>query len=283
MTAGPLVMFLVLKFGHLGASTERLHPVIYIPANLRALGEAVYLYMSVPVAILCAIGATLLFQKDRRIAIFCLCLMVGWAGTWIAISDFAPSRYDLPSTALAAILAGAGAVRILEASFRNSWAAGALAALAIALLLAVPARASARLIRNVSSAPLTRLDDWQYRTGWPSGYAYPDADAWLRAHVSAGARVAYVVDVLREESAGMFVPLPSGVVSLGLLQMRTDDSLPLAKFPGTVYLMVDDGRSGGRGCVDKVLRQFSDATEVTRFLKPGGAFGVSIIVVKNHG
>ena len=28
---------------------------------------------------------------------------------------------------------------------------------------------------NHDTAPLTKQDDWQYRSGWPSGYAYGEA------------------------------------------------------------------------------------------------------------
>jgi 4-amino-4-deoxy-L-arabinose transferase-like glycosyltransferase len=282
MTMGPAIAFSAVKFFNLGGSTDRFHPIHHIPTNFLVFCDAVHTYMGMGMVILCILGAVLLYRRDYRMGAFLVCLTLGWSADWMATSDFAPSRYYLIAVALAAVAAGSGAVGLVEWSWRHFKAAGMVAGAAIALIVAMPARTSVRLIQNFATAPMAKLDDWQYRSGWPSGYAFPEAEEWLRSNVPPGANVGYVIDVMHKEDAGLFAPLPAGIVSLGYIQEEYG-KLKLPKMSGTVYLMVDDGRWDSRYFVRRIMRRIPSASEVKRFLKPGSNLGVSIMLINNAG
>jgi len=117
--------------------------------------------------------------------------------------NFAPFRYYLPAIPYVAALAGVGALWLVGRARARRILAGiaAIAALGTSGVLSLGVSA------DFSSAHLSQLDEWQYRSGWPAGGVYARA-----AELIAGARDidggVYLIDERHLVAAGAFDPTP---------------------------------------------------------------------------
>jgi 4-amino-4-deoxy-L-arabinose transferase-like glycosyltransferase len=268
--------FLIMKIAQIGADTTRSAPFSSLGENLQVIEQSIFWYMSPGVAIVAILGAIILLRRDRRTGWMLPILIIGWSAVWILAGNFAPSRYYLPSVALCGVLSAIGISRVVARCSKLTFWHGRLTSLFFAVILAVPAAASVRLVRNILTADLTDQDDWQYRSGWPAGYAYMAAAEFLQKHVPPGSEVGYLVDIDHKEAAGIFSP-PAGSHSLGLIS--SIDTVNRTRSI-SLYLMIDDGRRfKGRHNVDEFLRRFPQASEIGRFHNPYSEWGVSIVVL----
>ncbi|MCC6175327.1 MAG: glycosyltransferase family 39 protein [Chloroflexi bacterium] len=226
------------------------------------------------------VGLAMLARADRRAAILVAASIILWSLPWIALSRFTPSRYYLPALPFAVIAIAFGLVwmgRLAPAGRRRLLATAAPAILLGASWLA----SSLGLVTDFEHATLSAVDDWQYRSGWPSGYGYPEADRLVRTLGLPGATVAYFTDGQHLVAAGLDRPWSAGVRSLGWL----GDPTPLADAGSPLYVVVDDGRdhvlvSTGAALVDRpaLVRSIRpDLAILAHFPRPGTTQGVWVL------
>lgn len=278
----PVLSYLLLMSTPLGpglraASDDLSRPFQAIGPNLLSLADSGSTYFPNGLLLVAGAGALLLVRSEPRAASLVLGSLAGWTLPWVLLSRFTPSRYFLPAVPYVCLLIAIALVK-LPAVLAALGRGGQVAALAGgALLVLLMAGSAVHLVVQHRDGPLSHLDDLQYRSGWPAGYGYPDAAAFVRAHVTAGASVGYLVGPEHQVGAGLYRPLPPGVRSLGLLKTEQLASL-CAREP--VYLLVDDGREGDdqpRQRVREVVALHPGARELARFTRPGALTGVSVL------
>lgn len=183
--------------GLLSASHAHAHITEHLAAilgqQLATWGAALWLYLTPPVLGLALLGLWAMRRERAALLLGPWALLGGLPPALVPAAFLAP-RYFLyiavPTTILAArgLLALAGAVQRRVAP---RWAVWTLA-LATLLLVSLPAlSADAAIIGAPRAAPLTAFDRWQYVTGWPSGYAFVDALAYLRRQETRGSITIY--------------------------------------------------------------------------------------------
>lgn len=155
------------------------HPLRYLEQNAPLLRVLVD-YLTVPLALAAVLGAGLAARAKPRLA----GVLVGWAivplfgALLLAIGPY--PRYILVAVPPIGILAGYGAVRVLETVGRGRGRDRLVAAGALAAVLVVPGAVfDARVLGNPSTARYPGADDWQFATGWTAGRAWLDASAEL--------------------------------------------------------------------------------------------------------
>jgi 4-amino-4-deoxy-L-arabinose transferase-like glycosyltransferase len=234
---GPLLCYFSLRLSPLWTSyaiqdQERVKPFSNVHTNLQNLWDSAQTYVPGAVWLLIAVGIVCLVLARPRYLWLVLGMLAVWILPWPFISNFDPSRYNLPGVPYLAALAGVGAMCLISGLNRKPAAAG-LATVAVIGALAASAALSVGVSADLRSARLTRLDDWQYRSGWPSGGAYASAAELVASTSDVDGRI-YMVDSRHLIGAGGFNAAPgrAWVVSKG-------NSLP-SDARGDVFVILDN-------------------------------------------
>jgi len=137
--------------------------------NLLQIGPWLYQYLAWPVALLVIVG--LLAKRNRLLLINALVPLV----LLIISAKILFPRYLLPIFPFLLIYAAGGFNWLRQTLPR------ALKPLLIIFLLA-PAWFSWRILIDLPTAPLPEIDQWQYVTGWPSGYGVKELVNYLQVN-----------------------------------------------------------------------------------------------------
>lgn len=240
---GPLVSFTALVVSPLGPgvlrqNAERTKLFSNLLVNVGHLQDAFLTYFPAGMAFFVLAGLILAFRERRQEGLALVVMILVWTVPWLILSNFAPSRYYLPAVPFAYALATIAVFRFAEkARSRHRLGLKLVAAMTLIVLVASGVD-SAKLVTAHHSAALSKLDDWQYRSGWPSGYAYAEAAAFLDEVTSPDSAVAYVVDPQHRVGVGYYRPLRSGARRLGLF--KPTDQLPREE--SDLFIVVDDTR-----------------------------------------
>jgi 4-amino-4-deoxy-L-arabinose transferase-like glycosyltransferase len=270
--AGPVAAYAALRLGPLGRflegqDAERLAaPFTFFEANAGVLGDALASYLPLGLPVLALIGVGLVARREARMASFLVGMALLWSVPWLVFSNFGPSRYHYPALPIVLALAAGVPRRLAAEGVRPALVL--LAKLWGAVILAASLVVSAWLVVDHRTAPLAALDDWQYRSGWPSGYGFAEARALLDARAGTGSCVAFVMGGLHEEAAGVEAAARPGRLSLGRL-----DAASLAARPRDCETFV---LAEPPGAAD-VQAAIPTATVLDRFDKPGGAPAVFVL------
>jgi hypothetical protein len=168
--------------------------------NVRLAGGWLWAYWTPPIAVL-ALAKVLSapWRNDwRPVAALATAALVPVLSLGLVAGEWFP-RYVLPATPPALVLA-ALALRDLATALSRFWprwprvGRGLLLALACGPALAF----DATLFIDPFRAPLPSLDREQYLVGWPSGYGFPEAAAYLRARAGPDRALDVVVDQLEQ-------------------------------------------------------------------------------------
>lgn len=135
--------------------------------NLLQIGPWLYQYLTWPVVLLIGIG--LLVARSRLLLISTMVPLI----LLIVSAKILFPRYLLPVLPFLLIYAGSGFNWLKQRLPR------VLRPLLIVFLLA-PAWFSGQILKDVTSAPLPEIDQWQYVTGWPSGYGVKELTDYLQ-------------------------------------------------------------------------------------------------------
>lgn len=281
VAAAPLASYLVMLASPFAAGlADQNAQLVGAPSvnmlleNLSNLLDSISSYLPAGLWLFVLAGAVLLLQDHSRRGLFILATILMWSLPWLIFSRFAPSRYYLPALPYVCALAGAALTRLpaLSVMTRQS-----IRIIAVALCVLVPVLAGAAGVQMVTAhttATLTKLDDWQYRSGWPSGYGYREAADFISGMAEPGSAVAYVIDSNHRVGAGFLRPLPPGVDSLGLQSL---DATLAGKRAGILYVVVDDGLEKPGQRVSVVLARELRLSVIAYFPRPGSETGVYIL------
>lgn len=142
--------------------------------NLLQIGQWLYQYLTWPVVLLVVVGF-IVSRKNHLLQINSLLPLVLLA-VWAKILF---PRYLLPVWPFLLIFAAIGFNWLRQALPRT------LRPLLLVFWLA-PAWFSGQILQDVTKAPLPEIDQWQYVTGWPSGYGVQELiDYWQDNRYSA--------------------------------------------------------------------------------------------------
>jgi hypothetical protein len=195
---------------------------------------------------------------------------------WLLLSQFVPSRYYVPVIPYLSAFASVGLVRTPQLLWKRWRWAGAVSVMASVIIVGLQLNAAVVRVVNPRIAPLSYLDNIQYRSGWPSGFAYMDANRFVRSSIGHGAAIAYAVDPGHRMGVGVHSPLPDGNVSLGLIDHL---AVPWQRADGrTLIVVVDDGNATPMLRPNEVMSQLPSLRLMARFEQPGSRSGVSILI-----
>lgn len=283
--AGPVLAAAVLVLGPLGPdlaqqTTERLEPFAHLRVNLLHLSDAVAAYLPWGVAGCVAGGLAYALRRDAREGLACALWLAAWTVPWLTLSNFAPWRYVLPAVPLALALAG---VALAEA-----WSAGTRPpirhALRVLVLVAAGGSAAAgvHLVADHRQARLSALDDWQYRSGWPSGYGFREARRFVAERARSGSEVACLLSPVHRTAAGCDVPVAPGVRHHGFFDLRS--RAVVEAFPpshtGELLVITDGGMADGLEAEERIgalLKRLPRARVLRRFPRPGAITGPVVL------
>ena len=233
--AGPVLSYGLLMGGPLapGLSTQvrdRLAPLSSVGANLGSLLDALRAYFGLGFVMVLIAGVLVGARAWPRFLVALLALGSAWVVPWIVVSNFFPSRYFLPAVPLLCTLCAAGATGIARARAAARLAAPLLAVLA----LAVPGYRSLALVADHRTAVMSKLDDQQYRSEWPSGYGFAEAGQALAKALEPGAAVVCLVGQEHRIGLGFHRPPLSSIPQLGFLD--SFDRVPWDR-PGVLFVV----------------------------------------------
>jgi 4-amino-4-deoxy-L-arabinose transferase-like glycosyltransferase len=281
---GPLMSYFALMFSPIGPilsaqNAMLMEPFAALGTNLADLADVLWTYIPAGLSLLIVPGAYLAFRATPRFTLVALAMVAVWVAPWVLLGKFAPSRYYL--SALPYLCAFVAMAVVGLPALLRSDRSRLVASFVAVILVAASGVTSARLVTDQTSVALTRLDDWQYRSGWPAGYGYADADALVRGLAEPESQVAYMIDMYHVAGAGTYRPLPGGVRSLGLIESVTQ--LPTAG--SRLYVIADDGRDRQfvgadqetLNTIPNLLAQRPDLEVVERFTRPGSNLGVTVL------
>ena len=281
---GPILAYVAVMSSPLGQTLAEqnamlMAPFVALPQNLLDLADTLWTYFPGGLLLMVVAGAALAFRSSPRLASISLLMIGVWIGPWIVLSKFAPSRYDLAAMPFLCAFAAVALVRLPQL-VRQGF--GQQIAVIVSVgIVAASGTASLKMVVDHQGSAMTRLDDWQYRSGWPAGYGYGEAAALIQRTAEPGSSVAYMVDKFHVVAAGLHDPLPAGVTSLGW----SEPDQPLPATAGRLYVVVDDGRDteftdtgeNNQGRVERVLAQRPDLRTFGRFSRPGSEGGVTVL------
>lgn len=283
--AGPLVSYLALMKSPIGVILSAQNAMLIEPfgalwQNTTDVADSLWTYFPAGLALLLLVGLALALRESPRLALTLATMIVIWIAPWVALGWFAPSRYYLAALPILCAFCALALVRIPVVAPSGPIRLGAM--IVAAVLVAISGVTAARIAFDHAQAPLSSLDDWQYRSGWPAGYGLSDAAALVRRAAEPGSSVAYLIDQHHVVGAGLYADLPSGVTSLG----RLDVAAALPTVDGRLYLVVDDALDrpwrfpDGRERKDvlaTVLADRPDLEVVAQFPRPGSSLTVTVL------
>lgn len=282
LALGPVISYEALMLSPLGKglsaqNQDRLAPFAYFRGNLDVLRDTILTYFPLGLGLLVLVGVGFAVRRYPRNTLVLLAAIAVWSLPWLVLSNFAPSRYYLPAVPFICVLAAIAMVRLTALAARyGGTAVSVFCIAALTIVVAASAVTSAELAFQHRTAPMTKEDDIQYRSGWPSGYAHVDAARFISAVAQPGSAVAYVVSSRQLVASGFCQPLPQGVKSLGLF--KPEDRLPV-DYPGVLYFMVDDGWDGDKVAAQRhqlVQAQSPELHPIARFTRPNSQGGVTV-------
>ncbi len=139
-----------------------------IKNNLLQIGPWLYQYLTWPVALLAVVGLAVTITNRL--------LLINWIIPFVLLIVSAKilfPRYLLPVIPFLLIYAATGFNWLKQKLPRI------LRPLLIVFLL-TPAWFSGQVLKDLPNAPLPEIDQWQYVTGWPSGYGVKELVDYLR-------------------------------------------------------------------------------------------------------
>jgi hypothetical protein len=280
-TAAPLVAFLALQVGRTGSGVrqqflDRWAPYRYSGGNLEDLTDALVAYALPGVMALALVGLWVVGRRRRRWAVALAVLILAWTVPWVVLSNFAPSRYYLPALPWVCLLAAIGALELVRLGRRRGrWIAAASMAL-VAAVAASLAWSSARLVLDHPHARLSRLDDWQYRSGPPSGYGYRAAWRFAVARARPGSRLACLISGNHANASECGHDVPAGVVHLGRF-VADAETVPALPPRGLLAVADDDPALLARW---REVEAPASLETLARFTRPGGTPGAVVVRVR---
>jgi 4-amino-4-deoxy-L-arabinose transferase-like glycosyltransferase len=282
-TAGPALSYATIAFGPLGKSMAEeesrlrlIQPLTTLPANLMTGADTLVTYLGIGLLACLVLGQAIAGREAPREAVTLSWAIVVFIVPWLLLSRFVPSRYYVPVIPYICAFAAVGLVRMPQLLWGHWRWVGAVAATASVVIAGLQLNAGVARVLEPRIAPLSYLDNFQYRSGWPSGFAYMDASRFVRSSISQGAAVAYAVDPGHRMGAGVHSQLPDGNVSLGLIDHL---AVPWQRADGrTLVVVVDDGTASPMLRANEVLQQLPALREAARFEHPGSRSGVSILI-----
>jgi hypothetical protein len=250
-----------------------------IVPNLVDVLDALWTYFPAGLALFLVPGAVLAFRESPRVAIAMAIMTMVWVAPWIVLSKFAPSRYYLSALPFVCAFVALALVRL--PGFVRTGSIRTVARILTVVMVVTSGVMSAQLVIDHAGGAMPRLDDWQYRSGWPSGYGYREADSLVRRTAEPGSSVAYLIDQYHGAGAGVHAEMPDGVTSLGMF----DGQVPLPNVAGRLYVIADDGRDrqfmdgtpDHANRITDLLAQRPDLELIARFPRPGTNLGVSVL------
>jgi hypothetical protein len=277
--SGPVLSYVGLMVSplHDGLATQNgllFEPLAAFWTNASDLGDTLSTYFPAVFLLSVLLGTVLVARGAPRLAIVYMAAILLWSVPWLVLSRFAPSRYYLPAVPYLCALGSVALVRLPDAASRRILGRALLAASAAGVILAM-GFASVTLVSSHKTAALTRLDDWQYRSGWPSGYGYEEAALFISATAEPGSAVAYLTHPSHRIAIGFRDPLPPGVISLGLF--LEPNELPVRR-TGATYVVVDDALSDIAGLrLQEVMSLEPRLKILARFVRPAAETGVWVL------
>jgi hypothetical protein len=281
-TAGPALSYAVVALGPLGASMAEensrlrlIQPLATLPANLETSADTLLTYFGFGLLACVVLGRAIAGREAPRGAVALSWAIVVFIVPWLILSRFTPSRYYVPVIPYLCAFAAVALVRAPRMLWARAHWAGAVAAAASVVLIGFQVNAGLTRALETRTAQLSWLDDIQYRSGWPAGFAYMDAARFIRSSISPAAAVVYAVDPGHRMGAGVYSPLPDGIVSLGLADQP---GVGWQRSAGrTLVVMVDDGGEAPMQRSNAMLQELPFLRLTARFEHPGSATGVSIL------
>jgi len=256
---------------------ERWSPLEHVGENWVGLRDAVGTYLPLPAAALVLVGALVLVYRRPRHGLFVIGQLLAWSATWVAVSNFAPSRYYLPALPYACALMAYGFLEGLASALNQPASRRWAGAAGLAALVGWSAFASASLVLDHGHAAMSQQDDWQYRSGWPSGYGYPEARAFVLARAQAGDAVACLFSGSHRVAAGC--DRMPGLNSLGNLDPASAElSTQLAVARGPVLVIAELEEAELRACEAR-LGGPQNVTALAHFPRFGGSAGPAVLRV----
>jgi 4-amino-4-deoxy-L-arabinose transferase-like glycosyltransferase len=279
--AGPAASYVLVALGPLGAGMAEenarlrlVQPLATLPANLLTSVDTLLTYFGAALLASMVAGRLIAGREAPREAMTLSWAVIVFIVPWLILSRFVPSRYYVPVVPYLCAFAAVALVRLPQILWvRRRWA-GTLAAVASAAVILLQFGTGLMRVLEPRSAPLSRLDESQYRSGWSSGFAYMDAARYIQMSVSPNSVVAYAVDPGHRLGAGVHSPLPAGISSLGLSDLA---AVPERADGRTLVVMVDDSNDPPMQRTNILLQQQPTLRLAARFENPGSALGVSIL------
>jgi 4-amino-4-deoxy-L-arabinose transferase-like glycosyltransferase len=220
------------------------------------------------------VGLAVTTSRRRRLGAVVGVAAAVWIIPWLTVASFYPSRYYLPLVPIACALAGAAVAFAVQAVERFGLRGQLIVVTIAATWAAAMATDAVTLATDIRASRMPGLDDWQYRSGWPSGAAYAQARDDLSTRAAPGDTIVYAIAGTHRIGAGWHAP-PHGVRAVGRFDARPavrDD------IPGRIHVMVDDADDGPpRGRAMEFLQRERGFAEVARFTRPGTDLGVSVL------
>jgi MFS family permease len=286
MAAGPIGSYLLLMLTPTGVGLAQQNsghmsefswsnPLMMFWRNSEVLLDAVRAYFPGGLPVVIFIGMAFAFWRAPRAAVMFVLAVVIVGLPFLVFSRFAPSRYYLPAAPYVLALAAVALVRLPVAARGLGLVPGMLLVFGSAAIVAASGVASLRIVSDPRSAVLSRIDDFQYRSGWPAAVEYAEARRFLNCALPRNSEVAFMIDSRHRVAMGLLRPLPPGVVSLGLL--RLNDRLPVDT-RGTLYVVVDDIGDAERGeRLRELLARQPDLQIVAHFARIRSRDGVTVL------
>lgn len=140
-----------------------------IKNNLLQIGPWLYQYLTWPVVLLIGVGVVIARSRLLMISVLVPLILLVFSAKILF------PRYLLPLMPFLLIYAAGGFNWLRQKLPRM------LRPLLIVFLIA-PVWFSGQILKDVTNAPLPEIDQWQYVTGWPSGYGVKELTEYLQAN-----------------------------------------------------------------------------------------------------
>jgi Dolichyl-phosphate-mannose-protein mannosyltransferase len=283
LAAGPVASYFILLASPFGLGLTDQNSTYFQPFSpamgsvLRDFWDDVNVYLPSGLWILVVLGIIISFFRRPRVAVVLVAAIAVSTVPWLVFSRFAPSRYFLPAIPFVCSFGAIAFVRLCQVAMRANRVLGAFVVVALVAVFMTSVVNSVREVTDFRSAVLTTLDDWQFRTGWPSGSGYQEARAYISTTAEPGSVVYYVVDQRHFSAIGMDRPLPPGVVAFGVLDAGNWQPDP-SRSPS--YFVIDDldvSRIAGK--LNALSAHGLNFRQTASFLRPGSDEGVYIFRV----
>lgn len=282
--AGPLAALVALRLSARHQNLvdqvgERFAPLAHAAGNLREMADSLVTYWPAGLPIALVFGALQLLRRRPRVLVVLVALALAWIAPFVAFSNLAAARYYLPAQPYLLAVAGLGIVELVRAARRWDRVAGTLALGCVLLAGFVYCGRSVGLVLDHSQARLSANDDWQYRSGWPSGYGYREARAFATAREAPRVPVRCFFKSPHFVAAGC-----SEQAGLGVAHSRASELwAEIAEERAEAVLVITDASGPA---LDEFVAELGEAARVEtliRFGRPDGSEGAAVLRISRAG